>query len=335
MTRRGWLRSALLLSLLLSSLVPPARLWGGAARADGQERPLRLSGPPVAESLPLLALATGRAWPGLPHGARFIPWHTPDQLRALVAGGQVDAVLLTTASAATLRNKGLACVVIQLISSPGWIISIDPELRFLHELSGQEVLLPFGPGEMPEMLLGVLCQEAGVRVRTWNVGGPMEAVNLVLLGKGRHAFLSEPAVSLALARSARLAAKGAPPLYKAIDMRTAWRRAFGGDPAHGCLAVVGPASRSGHIRDGLRTAFGAAHAWARRHQALVLEAAGETFPALAGLAASGAVDLGPVRLISGPHARRWAWDFLQRLHARSPATVGGRMPPPALLDLQP
>jgi NitT/TauT family transport system substrate-binding protein len=322
----------LLVAIILAAL---AMTTAWLCRAAEPSRALRLSGPPVVDSLPLLALSLERQWPGLPGGARFIPWHTPDQLRALVAGGQVDAVLTTTATAANLRNKGLDCTVIQIITSPGWIISTRRDLSSLSQLAGREVLLPFGPGEMPEVLFKVLCDQAGVGVRTRYCAGAMEAVNLMLMDHGRQAMLAEPAASLALARSRQLAAKGALRLYKAINTREAWRRAFGYDLANSGLVMVGPASRRNDLRNGLRRAYVAAYRWVQENPDRIRAATRGQFPALASQIGSGVISLDHIRLVSGPDTSQAAWSFLELLHANSPATVGGRMPDAGLLDLQP
>lgn len=296
------------------------------AYAAGQ-RPLRVSGPAIAETLPLVIMA------GRNPAIELIPWSSPDQLRALVATKAVDAALMTTATACTLRNRGIPAVVVGLFSSPLWIVSADDSPDTLQGLQDQEILLPFGAGEMPDLILQTLAGESGLRYRARHAGNAMEAVNLLLLGKARHAFLSEPAASLAVLRGARLEARP----RKRLDFRETWRDVF---PEHpdlclSALVAVGEASSDPGLRVMLRSAYAEAHAWGADHPEAMKALVKDTFPALWPQIRNEPAPLTAVRILRGPQAEGSARFLLERLHGLSPASIGGALPPQGFFEVRP
>lgn len=308
----------LLLTALLLSIAGPAP--AGAAPV------LRLSGPPIAESAPLLAMTQDtRAWPQA-FEARFTPWHSPDMLRAMVAGGQVDAAIVTTAAACTLRNKGVDCRVAVLQESPVWIVSAKAGPDTLESLEGT-LLFPFGPGEMPELFYKAAMAGKDSRVAMRHTGGALEAVNLLLAGKGDHAMLSEPTASIALLRAESLKDRGTPALVKRVNMAQAWQRAFPGHRlASSCVAFFGPQAGDLERIRAFAGAYARACQWARENPEKALELARKHFPALAAqFDQGGAGDL-DVHLLAGKKARADALFYLEKIHGISPAAIGGGMP---------
>ncbi|WP_147820754.1 ABC transporter substrate-binding protein [Salidesulfovibrio onnuriiensis] len=317
----------LLLTVLILSMACPA--------AASDASPLRLSGPPIAESLPLLAMAhNGQAW-AQDFDVRFIPWHSPDMLRAMVAGGQVDAAIVTTAAASTLRNKGVNCRVALLHESPVWIVSVRPGADTLESLEGT-LLFPFGPGEMPELFYKATMAGKQGNITTRHTGGALEAVNLLLAGKGDHAMLSEPTASIALLRSRAMRDKGAPLLVKRVDMCRAWERSFPGHRlAASCVAFFGPRADEEQQVRAFNAAYARACAWVKEHPEKALELARTHFPALASQMETGAVDNLEIHILEGTRARNDALFFLARINEISPAAIGGAMPGNDLFGVNP
>jgi NitT/TauT family transport system substrate-binding protein len=298
--------------------------------------PIRLSGPAVAESLPLLSMAE-HGLPGRPElRVEFIPWHSPDQLRALVAGEQVDAIITTTATAAMLYNKGVGVRVALFLESPIWIVSARPGEDALQSLEGGAVLLPFGPGEMPELLFKALTTGTGVQVETRHAGNALEAVNLLLLGRGDHALLSEPAASLAVSRFRSMKDKGARQPVKRIDIRNAWRRAFPDHPhlLHCALAVVGTRAGDNATMQALRDAYVEASRQIMEQPREALNLARRLFSALAAQAEGDVLPGVDIRAVQGDKACEDAAFFLRKLHELSPASIGGAVPEGHFFELE-
>lgn len=322
MTRRQFLQA-----LAAVSLAAPA--------VAGPTSPIRTSGPAVAETLPLLAMGRTGPLPGLARAVAFTPWNSPDQLRAMIATAGVDAAVMTTASACTLANKGVPATVVALTSSPVWLVSQDAALSRLSGLDGREVLLPFGPGEMPDLLLRALAGRAGVSFVPRHAGNALEAVNLLLLGQGHCALLSEPAASLAVSRANDRPRPGDPVLAKRLDVRDAWGEVFPEHPklAQSVLVVVGPLARDVAARKALRAAYVQAAGWVAAQPREALALAGKAFPALASQAVDGVLPGGDIRLVMGPEGAQDARFFLELLHGMSPASLGGRLPESAFFEV--
>ncbi|WP_179216838.1 hypothetical protein [Humidesulfovibrio mexicanus] len=204
--------------------------------------------------------------------------------------------------------------------------------------------LPFGPGDTPDLLLRCLADRLNVTLQPRHTGGSLEAVNLLLAGRARHAFLSEPAASLAVRRTADA---GGCVLRKAVDVRETWAEAFPESPrlAHGALAVFAsrsdiPAPRPLVARceepdslDWLRAAYLREAALVARdpHQAAML--AIEVFPDLGRQTVDGIVPGSDLRPAIGSQGRDAAQFLLARLFELSPKALGGKLPGPGFLEL--
>ena len=130
--------------------------------AERLER-LVITGPPVSETYPLLRMNAVPELREIADKIEFIPWHSTDQLRAMIAANQIDLVVLTTVSAANLYNKGAQIRVVDVFyPSSTWIISADPDVHSLKDLKGAEVVLPFRPGDMPEIILSSVISRQGL-----------------------------------------------------------------------------------------------------------------------------------------------------------------------------
>lgn len=304
---------------------------GQASGGTSVQPTLRLSGPALAETLPLLRLADLKRPQRIQPGYSFSPWRSPDQLRALVAGGQADAAVLSLTAAVTLCNKGLPVRVVALSSPPLWIVSTHTGLRDLRQLDGQELCLPFGPGEYPDLLLRALTARLGLRMTPRHTGGGLEALSLLLSGRARHALLSEPTASLALRRSQQ---KGGQTLFKAVDIHAAWAGAFPESPvlAHGALALLGAPDGS-RKADALRSAYAREAAEVAIHPKTAAELATRLFPELGQQAVDGVVPGSGIRLSLGPKAAAGARFLLARLLEQSPQALGGHLPPESFLEL--
>jgi NitT/TauT family transport system substrate-binding protein len=235
-----------------------------------------------------------------------------------------------------LHNKGVGVRVALFLESPIWIVSAHPGEDVLQSLEGGAVLLPFGPGEMPELLFKALTTGTGVQVETRHAGSALEAVNLLLLGRGDHALLSEPAASLAVSRSRSMEKKGVRQPVKRIDIRNAWRRAFPDHPdlLHCALAIVGPRADDCVTTQALRDAYIEASRQIMAQPREALNLARRRFPALAAQAEDDVLPGVDIRTVQGEKAREDATFFLQKLHELSPASIGGVVPEGRFFELE-
>lgn len=291
--------------------------------------PLRLSAPPVREAIPLVCMADRPPRVEGREGAVFLPWSTPEQLRALIATGKVDVAIMTLASAAVVHSKGVRCAVVAVFSGPAWIVSTNQALSGVEMLRGEEILLPFGPGEMPEVLLRILMREHGLRFVPRHVGSALEAVGMLRGGRARYAFLVEPAAGKAMTALGLRADAGGTGVRGCLDIRALWAETFPQSPSMplGALIVFGALADSREAREAIRAGYAAGAARAREDPRRALGVTAGAFPALAGILegmdGERACD---IRVMDGDRATAAAAFFLARLCDVSPASLGGGMP---------
>ncbi len=295
-------------------------------------RTLRLSGPPVADSLPLVHMAASEApLPGIADACRMVPWVSPDQLRAMITGGQTDVVIATISTLATLHAKGMDVRIAALASPPGWIVSSasppNGATPTIAALRNRTLLLPFGPGEMPGVVVRTLVEASGLDpekdMRLRYTGSAMEAVQLLLLGKGTDAYLSEPAATLACLRSRETNT----PLHKSIDINQAWATAFPEAPRLvTAIGVLGDLAHNATAVASIGQAFAQAFGWVLENQDTARQQADRIFPALARQLNRYDQETAASSLVEYDTGKRSAMFLLRRMFESNPSSIGGRMP---------
>jgi len=312
------------LILLLAALCTVAA-WPGRTCAANHPV-IRLSGPPVAESLPF-AMMSGMTFDNPAMTIQFIPWHSPDQIRAMIAGGQVDGAIITTAAASLFYHKGVHTRLAALFEAPLWVVSTaDAVGTSLEELTGT-ILFPFGHKEMPELLFNALLAPQTPEINRHHTGGALEAVNLLLLGKGRHALLAEPAASLAVMRSKEMAEKGAPLLAKHLDIRRMWKKRFEGKPLYvSGFAVFGDSLDNPAMVRRILQEYEKGVARIATHPEKTLAMAKKNFPALAAQAKNGTLPGVDIHMTRGKKAFSDTLFFLKQLSHQAPRATGGKLP---------
>jgi len=312
-------------SILAATLAASA-----AAGAEKLER-LRIAGPPAAVSYPLVEMVETGALEHLAEAVEFVSWRDPDQVRAMLLRGEVDFVALPSNVAANLYNRGVDLKLVN-ISAWGllWLVSRDGNLARLDQLTGEEIVVPFR-GDMPDILLTELLHRRGLDpredLRLRYVASPMDAMQLILMRRARHAVLSEPAASMAIEKtSSGVTGLIAPDLHRAIDLQVEWGEVFarpGRIPQAGMVAV-------GELPDAVIEAFAAAYATALATvRAEPERAAGAVVAALPMLTETGAIEAiahSRLQAVSASAAREELEFFYRILEQRSPALIGGGLP---------
>lgn len=297
-----------------------------------QAAPLRLSGPPVADSLPLIYMVRG----GLMHQgttipASLVPWFSPDQMRAMILGGQTDVVISTISTLATLHAKGIPVRVAALAAPPGWLVSRKSlpksKLNSMDSLRNSTVMLPFGPGEMPVVMFRSLMEKHGLQaekdIELRYSSAPMEAVQMLLLGKADHAYLSEPTATMAVERGVQAGT----PLYKTINVNQTWAEAFPDTPQLvTAVAVVGDKAANATLAAAVGNGFASGCAWAKAHSNEALQQAESLYPALAAQMQRVKGYVYNPTVVDYASGKRSALFLLQRMYDENPASIGGRMP---------
>ena len=318
--------------------------WGIQAAASPAEAqntamrpPVRLSAPLVFQAFPLLRAENSAAFREAGATAQFTFWRSPEQLRALVANGQVDAVVAALPTAAVLARRGVPCVALAAYAAPLWIVGPahlaregEPPLDTFRRLLAKEILLPFGPGNMPELAMRVLAVEVGLNVTHRHCGSAMEALNLLRIGQGSAALLPEPSASMALNEGT---------VVRLLDLREVWAAVF---PEHrdmptACFVAVGDAACDPHLRTLLRQSFVEGMKYMVDEPETAFAAArnscAEFRVILERLPDGGSAFLRSPVLLAGERGKEAALFMLEQLQKMVPSSVGGALPPSGFWDM--
>ena len=319
-----------------AKLVTQANQAGSSYAADLSERTglrqkghLRLAAPLVSQALPLLRAGESALFQQAGVDTSFSLWRSPEQLRALVANGQVDAVVAALPTAAVLARRGVPSVVLAAYAAPLWLVGPSDLVRqgehpldTFRRLLDREILLPFGPGNMPELALRVLAAQGGLNCSLRHCGSALEAVNLLRLGRGGAALLPEPSASLATKEGG---------IVRLLDLRAVWAATF---PDHtdmptACFMAVGPTAHDPALRTLLRQGFVEGMRDMEKNPQVSLVAAKKYSPELSAVLERTTNDGLPflsASVLVGERGRKAALFMLQRLLELTPASVGGSLP---------
>ncbi len=236
--------------------------------------PLVFAGPPEGIlSLPVLRMLETSAG----QNVKFVPWRTPDQLRAIVAGNTADVAACHLNVATNLANRGADIRMLNItLWKLLWITDSAKETTAgIEGLRGRKLGISL-KSDLPDILFGIVLKKQGLGPDFCEIIYGTSSLNVaqqLLSGKVDAALLPEPIVSTALRR----AAEQRLPLYRGADMQKMWQTAFDTTgtarlPLAGCVAI------GRRVDDTTLRAFVAAYADAARwccdnpHEAALLPA---------------------------------------------------------------
>lgn len=188
--------------------------------------PVTFWGPPATPSVILAqAIESGLLKPIVPNAA-FKVWKTPDEMRAGISSGSMAATVVPTYVAANLHNRGIGLRLVNVLTD-GLLFVIAPTgtVDGIAGLKGKRVAVPFR-NDMPDYVFRRLLAAAGVTTSELTIeytGTPMEAVQMLMMGRIDAALLSEPASSAVIAKAATFWKK----LERAVDCQQAWTSVAG------------------------------------------------------------------------------------------------------------
>nr|WP_299499592.1 ABC transporter substrate-binding protein [uncultured Rhizobium sp.] len=197
------------------------------ARAASLDK-LVLHGPPAGPSI-TLAYAVGKGLlRDVADKVEFKIWRTPDEMRAGLSSGSMQAVVMPTTVAANLYNRGLGLKLANIMTNGLlYVVSRDPGIRSIADLEGRSITVPF-PNDTPELIFDAALAHHGLtgRVAVERAGTPIEAVQMLLAGRIETALVPEPAVSAAIFKAKNAGAV----LHRVIDMQIEWGKMNGKSP---------------------------------------------------------------------------------------------------------
>lgn len=323
MTRRDILKGGASLAgaLALPAFAPSA---ARAAPLDG----LEIWGPPAGPSITVLhAIATGRL-DGAARKPSLRIWRQVDEVRAGLTSRSFDVGIVPVPVAANLYNRGLGVRLVNVMTNGIlYIMAADPTLTRLDALRGKKLAVLF-PNELPSLILERLFRHGGIdaakEIELIPTATPLEAMQLLVLGRVDAALVPEPAASAAIVKGS-LAGKA---IHRVIDLQDKWGRMTG---AHKIVPQAGLI-----VTDSFREANGAAVTAVQDGLARAVTDV-KAHPARAANNAAGPLQMPwPVieksipycNLVATParEARAHVEAVLQAMADVNPGYIGGRLP---------
>lgn len=206
-------------------------LAGGAGRAFAAPlAELTLYGPPAGPSITLAHAAASGALSAIADKAAFKAWRNPDEMRAGITSGTMQAVVLPVQAAANLYNRGLGVRLLNVMTKGLlYIIAADPGISDISDLKGKKLAVPFR-NDTPDLVMARLLTHhklaAGTDVDVQTVGSPIEAIQMLLADRVEAVLAPEPAISAAIMRGMLSGRK----ITRVIDVQKAWGEISGGEP---------------------------------------------------------------------------------------------------------
>jgi len=188
---------------------------------------LEIWGPPAGPSITVLhAIATGKL-DGVARKPTLRVWRQVDEVRAGLTSKSFDVGITPVPVAANLYNKGLGVRLVNVMTNGIlYVMSADPDLTSLEKLRGRKLATLF-PNELPSLILERLFRLAGVDgkkdLEQVPSATPLEAMQLLVLGRVDAAIIPEPAASAAIVKG-NLAGKV---IHRVIDLQAEWGRLTG------------------------------------------------------------------------------------------------------------
>ena len=231
---------------------------------------LTLSGPPAIVSAPLIHMAQSNALAGVAAKTVFTPWRDPDQLRVMAIGNKADILAMPSNVAANLYNRGAGVQLLNIATWGAlWVVTRDGQRQTLLDFKGEEIAVPFR-GDMPDIMLQLLCAKQGINaqrdLQLRYVPSPMEAMQLLITRRVRHALLVEPGVSMALRKTQSFPVNVvAPELHRGVDLQQEWGRLFKRPPRipQAGIAAVGAVRQHPEVLAAVQKAYAASVVWCR------------------------------------------------------------------------
>jgi len=218
--------AVLLLSLLIFAFISGC---GNGSPPPQKLQNLRLVGTIGPLSIPLAYMVENNVFESVAERVTLETWATPQQLQAIIAGGQADFVSLPTNTAATFYNRGIS---LKLIDCSIWnilfLISTDPHVFSAADLVGKRVVVPY-QAAVPDAIFRYVLMKQGIDpdrdIDIYYAPDPVQASQLLLSGQEHYALLSEPSATSVIMRAEATGLT----VYRNLDMNRVWQAASLGE----------------------------------------------------------------------------------------------------------
>ncbi len=316
-------RKILIAALLVLFAVP--------SLAPAKMEKLVLAGPKSSVTHPMTYIIEAGLLDHVAEEVELIIWNNPDQLRSLLAAGQVDFAAVPSNVAANFYNKGVPVRLLN-ISTWGilWLVSSDSQIKTIYDLKGEEISMPYR-NDMPDLVFRSLALKQNLDPDqdfklSYRTNFPTIVQDL-LSGRVKHGLLAEPLVSIALMRSAQMQ-ETAPRLYRAVSLQEEWGRVHNRAPQIPQAGIVATPRITGQpeIVEAFQKAYKEAIDWVNANPEKAGEIVVKHISGLKAKPVTTAIKNVGLNFVSAQDARAEIEFFYTILKEMNPATIGGKLP---------
>lgn len=288
---------------------------------------ITLSGPPIWDSTPLIAMAETQPLADQGITFTFEAWASPEELRQ---GLMQDAPLMAVApslAAALYSARGIPFAPQSATASGGslWLIGKEGVISGPKDMVGQRIALPF-KGFLPDLLMQRITRDVPGSYAPEYVPDYMAAMQFALLGKADLVLLPEPLASALLHQ--------APDMVRAADICDLWTSSTGLDHCAPAGMVIATASAD---RTDLRAAYQAAFDDLAADPGKAAAYLAKAFPFLppANPSVYATISAERIDLAEGPgNGTAVVMDFYKEIFDIAPEALGGEMPVSARFTIE-
>lgn len=329
MNRRDFVRLAALVgggaALGLAGLAGCGRGAGGQGAPAPTAAPLDrlvIRGPQSPATILLAHAATQEALQSRATTIDFGTVKTADQLRAAIAGKELQVAAAPTNVAANLYRKGAQ---LQLLNVTVWgtlyVMTTSDTIRTWSDLVGKNLIVPL-KGDIPDLVFQYLAKQAHVDLTPTYLGTPTEAMQMLLAGKADAVVLTEP---VATAAQIQGKAKGLT-VRVALDLQQEWGRLTGRPARFPQVGTIIMQSVPSDVAQTLHNAMKTAAAWMKANPREAAALGEQTLTDLKAPVIEASLSRTPIDVLSAAEAKEELEFFFARLKDMSPEIIGGDLP---------
>ena len=184
---------------------------------------LNFYGPPVGPSVTLSHIAKSNALAAYADKVSFKVYKNPDILRVGFVSGDWQLAVTPSYVAANLANKGLPVKMLNIMTwGMLYVMSLDENITKIEDLSGEKIGM-FFKNDMPDLVFNKVMKANGLNRNTdyelHYASTPIEAVQMLISGRVKHAVLPEPAATAAMVQAKKMFNKD---IFRAISLKDEW-----------------------------------------------------------------------------------------------------------------
>lgn len=319
----------ILLSLLV--VVSPVVAIEGP---ESNKQVIKLAGPGAVVSYPFMVMAQKKMLSKQNIKLEFVLWKNPQQLRAMVMGGQVDFTAMPSNLAANFYNRGHELVLVNI--SIWDIMSIISQkghrLTGIQDLIGQEIAVPF-KNDMPSIVLKELLNanlaEKANQVTIRNSHNLADAAQLLLANKVKHALLIEPLSSVVLYQANKTSAQEqGVNLVTSLNISQLWQSSFPNSPKLPQAGIVAniTVNHDRKLVKQVNQAYKTAASWCQDNVAQCVDIVRVYLPKMPRKALISAIEKTAITTVDAMSAKRDLESFYRLLAKSDAKRIGSKLP---------